>query len=116
VLNNVIIIPRHRVSTNPHRATQLDATCSAIPYLLGEKYLTPFFSGIPDENPTDLKTRKDAILRGLRATIDETGDSESTPMPNLYESFEVKVSALGGYGLFATKNIQKNTRIPYLGE
>jgi hypothetical protein len=60
--------------------------------------------------------RREAILNGLKATELDTGNSESTPMPNLYESFKVKKSDFGGFGLFAKKTIEENTRIPYLGK
>jgi hypothetical protein len=96
-----------------------DATCSAIPSLLGETHLTPsFFSVIEDDGirPQDFKKRKDAILGGLRANLKATGRHESIPMPNLDESFEVRNSVLGGFGLFAKKTIAENTRIPYLGK
>jgi hypothetical protein len=41
--------------------------------------------------------------------------SDSIAMPILDQSFEVKKSDLGGYGLFAKKKISVNFRIPYLG-
>ena len=77
--------------------------------------LTKFFSLVPGEKEEDFMTRRDAIWNGLRATLKEMEKSESIPMPKLEELFEVKKSKLGGFGLFAKRNVEINTRIPYLG-
>jgi hypothetical protein len=71
---------------------------------------------VPGEDGKQFRARRDAILRGLNATEEEMGETDSTSMPNLHELFAVRKSKLGGFGLFAKKTININTRIPYLGE
>jgi len=71
---------------------------------------------VPGEDGKQFGGRRDAIWRGLNATDDEMDETDSTSMPNLQELFKVKKSKLGGFGLFAKKTININSRIPYLGE